>query len=75
MPGLVPRLAGHVEFQLERHRVVGSVTGGEVVGGAAGALERLDLADHDPVHQTAGRVGRVVAFGGESLGGAAALGG
>ena len=61
VPRLVPRLAGHVELELERDRVVGAVAGGEVVGRASGALERLDLADHDPVHQRAGGVGRVVA--------------
>ena len=61
--GLVPRLAGHVELQLERHRVVRAVAGCEVVGGAAGALECLDLADEDAVHQRAGRVGGVVTLG------------
>ena len=61
VPGLVPRLAGHVELELERDRVVGAVAGGEVVGGAPGTLERLDLADHDPVHQRPCGIGRVVA--------------
>ena len=52
--GLVPALPGHVELQLER-RLVAAVAGVEVPAGAAGALERLDLADEDAVHQLRGR--------------------
>jgi len=47
----VPRLAGHVELQLERDRALRPVACVEVVGGATGTLECLDLADHDAVHQ------------------------
>ena len=54
---LVPALAGHVELQRERDLV-------EVVveRGAAGALERLDLADEDAVHLPAGAVGHILGF-------------
>ena len=51
--GLVPALAGHVELQLERRLVV-AVPVVEVAARAAGAFERLDLADEDAVHQRAG---------------------
>ena len=52
--GLVPALAGHVELELER-RLVGAVAGLEVPARATGALERLDLAHEDAVHQRRGR--------------------
>src|SRR5262249_462424 len=55
---LVPRLTGHVELELERHVLVV-----EVEGRAAGALERLELAHEDAVHQLTGPVG-----GGGTLG-------
>src|SRR6185437_4151459 len=48
VPRLVPALAGHVELQLERR--LGVV---EVEASAAGALERLHLADEDAVHERA----------------------
>ena len=52
---LVPALPSHVELQRERDLV-------EVVveRGAAGALERLDLADEDAVHLPAGAVGHIL---------------
>ena len=56
--GLVPALAGHVELHGEGH-VVAAGAGVEVVAGATGALERLDLAHEDAVHELAGGVGRV----------------
>src|SRR5256885_9653190 len=48
--------SGHVELELVRHlgrRLV-------VVGCAAGALQRLDLADEDAVHLPAGPVSHVL---------------
>ena len=63
--GLVPALAGHVELQRER-RLLAAVAGVEVPARAAGALERLDLADEDAVHQAAGVVGRLADRDGES---------
>ena len=54
MAGFVPALPGHVELQRERRLVV-AVAGREVPAGAAGAFERLDLADEDAVHQARGR--------------------
>ena len=51
---LVPALPGHVELQPER-RLVACLTEIEVEARAAGALERLDLADEDAVHQARGR--------------------
>jgi hypothetical protein len=60
--GFVPALAGHVELQLERHGVgllLGDLAHREVPARATGALERLDLADEDAVHQLAGGVGRI----------------
>src|SRR5690606_6646285 len=66
--GLVPALAGHVELQLEGHlghALAVAATHLEVPAGAAGALERLDLAHEDAVHEGAGGVGRVGAVGGE----------
>jgi hypothetical protein len=49
----------------------------EVVAGAPGPLERLDLAHEDAVHQGAGGVGRVGAVGlqaaGAPVGGRAAV--
>ena len=62
MAGLVPALAGHVELERERH-LVAPVAGVEVPARAAGALERLDLADEDAVHQAAGAVGRLGVVG------------
>ena len=62
-------------FNSNGHRVVRAVAGREVVGGASCAFERLDLADHDPVHQPAGGIGGVVALGREALAGTTALGG
>ena len=56
--GLVPALPGHVELQRER-RLLAAVAGVEVPARAAGALEGLDLADEDAVHQPAGVVGGV----------------
>ena len=66
MASLVPALPGHVELQRERRLVVG-VASREVPAGAAGALERLDLADEDAVHEGAGRIGRVGALGHEPV--------
>ena len=60
--GLVPALAGHVELQLERDgvgRLLGDLADREVPARPAGALEGLDLAHEDAVHQLAGGVGRV----------------
>ena len=51
--GLVPALAGHVELHRERRLV-----GGVVERRAAGALQRLDLADEDAVHLPAGAIAR-----------------
>ncbi len=66
MAGLVPALPGHVELERERRLVV-AVSRGEVPAGAAGAFERLDLADEDAVHQRAGGIGRVGARGHEPV--------
>ena len=62
--GLVPALAGHVELELERDRIALGADG-EVPAGATGALERLDLAHEDAVHQAAGGIRRLVAVGAE----------
>jgi hypothetical protein len=61
--GLVPALAGHVELEGEG-RTVGA--GLEVPTGAAGALEGLDLADEDAVHEAPGRVGGLGPIGREA---------
>ena len=74
VPRLVPRLARHVELEFEGDRVVGAVAAREVVRRAPGALEGLDLADHDPVHQRAGGVGCVGPIGREPRRRGAALG-
>src|SRR5205814_4004770 len=54
VPGLVPRLASHVELEGE-----GRFIRVEVPDGAAGTLEGLDLTHEDAVHERAGPVGRV----------------
>ena len=67
--GLVPALAGHVELELEGHlgdALAVAAADLEVPARAAGALEGLDLADEDAVHQPAGGVGRVGTIGGEA---------
>ena len=53
---LVPALPGHVELELERDLAL-AAAGLEVPTRAPGALERLDLADEDAVHQAASAVG------------------
>ena len=54
--GLVPALARHVELQLER-RLVATAARVEVPARAARALEGLDLAHEDAVHEAPRAVG------------------
>src|SRR5262249_47312808 len=56
VPSLVPALPGHVELEAE-WRLVASLAEIEVEARTPGALERLDLADEDAVHQSPGVVG------------------
>ena len=63
--GFVPALPSHVELQRER-RFLAAVAGVEVPARAAGAFERLDLADEDAVHQPAGTVGSLFVLDAEA---------